>query len=1196
LLPLGQRLAFVALWTLILTVPLGGQKYALAQEKAPLQEIPAPAPESPPATAEKPVATAGSPEAKTEAPPAQPEDASTPSSVAAEHIPANAPVVEQPPVYYVRDKQGRLVPLLGFSSEEILEYLQQKKSGQLPLAAPKQYSLEQLVITGQAHGDHVELTADYKIHLDNADGVNVPLLNSGAVLQEPIAFHGDAEHQLQFDSATGSYTLRLRGAAGSEQHVSLKLVAPLKSLAAQYRLEINLPTAAASRFTLLAPQAPIELVSHAGCTMAEVKPLTDIAVPTNSAPPTQQQHNRSEITLWGLGGALSLAWQEQTAGSAAAVLEATGQVFAQIDSRSVQFDALLTVRGFGAQFDKFHVKLPPGAQLTGGAPLGANYTLTATAQPNVTPPTGAGSPLNADPSTGNNPQTPPGEQSDAQWVEVQLAQPTSEPVDVHIQAERAYDVTKPNQTLELAGFEIQEAAPHRQWGHLAVAVVGDWQLGWTERNRVRQIAELPEPLQRKGVVAGFEYFGQPASLTARVMPRRTRISVEPEYVYLVQPRQLKLEARLKYTIRGAKTSTLEIALPGWELDDWGPSDMVDVNAAPPNHAASFAVPLLQATSGEFEITLKAHRDLPANTSRVEISLPLPTADVIGPALVALVPADNVRLRARDDELQGLVHPSVPPRLTLPSREQAPLLYRGEQPQATFVGDLEQLPQAISAAVHSELKLKRDVVSVEQQFTYRIEHEPAVGLTFDVPPSLLANAQLAWSIDGQTLTASAPGPNSADSKNTRLVVSLPEPRVGQFQIVAQYQIPLSQSVADQTDPLHGRLVVPLAMPTIPTLDYNRVTVNGESASRVQALDDAWTVAEEPLEATFTGKPPALQLTASQPTPLVTLACRPESTGQLAATVVERAWLQTWLSGLVRQDRAVYRFSTSSDQLALSLPAGVTAANLELQLDHRQLSPAAAANGTLTVKLPPGAEDQQHVLELRYQVENVTPGSHTIETNLPRLPDGVWVQRLYWQLVLPSDEQLLSSPPELTPEFTWQWSGLGWSRKNSWDQPELEKWVSATPEDALPQATNRYLFSTLGSTPKIVVRWAARWQIVLGASAAVLVVGLLLMYLPLSRRPWILFAAGVVLVALSVAMPDAALLLAQAAVLGCMLIFLAGWLKRIVARRRTAGKIVPAGGSSIVERSSLQRKVRPLEFAGAASTSTQGIIDLPAADSH
>ncbi len=232
---------------------------------------------------------------------------------------------------------------------------------------------------------------------------------------------------------------------------------------------------------------------------------------------------------------------------------------------------------------------------------------------------------------------------------------------MRIQAERAYDVTKSNVNLELAGFEVVEAAAHRQWGHIAVAVVGDWRIAWGSRARVRQVAELPAQLQRQAVVAGFEYFGQPASLMARVVPRQTRISVDPQYLYTIDARQLQLDARLKYNIRGAKTSNLEIAIPGWEIDAVGPTDLVDANAGLSNRATSTIVPLAQPTSGEFELLITAHRNLPPNTSRLQITVPAPMADVVAPAVIALLPADNVRLRPRDNELQGLVHPSIAPR-------------------------------------------------------------------------------------------------------------------------------------------------------------------------------------------------------------------------------------------------------------------------------------------------------------------------------------------------------------------------------------------------------------------------------------------------------------------------------------------------------------------------------------------------------
>ena len=136
-------------------------------------------------------------------------------------------------------------------------------------------------------------------------------------------------------------------------------------------------------------------------------------------------------------------------------------------------------------------------------------------------------------------------------VEVQFAKRTVGPVEVRLSTKRAGDTAaRGDNWLELAGFEFPEAA--RQWGTIAVSVAGDWQVLWGASRGVRQIDQLPEALRRKDVTAGFEYFAQPSSLMARLVPRKTRIGVEPEYVVLVDSDQVRLEARLRYTVRGAQ--------------------------------------------------------------------------------------------------------------------------------------------------------------------------------------------------------------------------------------------------------------------------------------------------------------------------------------------------------------------------------------------------------------------------------------------------------------------------------------------------------------------------------------------------------------------------------------------------------------------------------------------------------------------
>ena len=76
------------------------------------------------------------------------------------------------------------------------------------------------------------------------------------------------------------------------------------------------------------------------------------------------------------------------------------------------------------------------------------------------------------------------------------------------------------------------------------------------------------------MVAAYEYANQPYSLTARLAPRKTRISVDPTYVLMVDRDVVRLEGKLKYAVRGAKIATLDVAMPGWELDEIGPDNLV----------------------------------------------------------------------------------------------------------------------------------------------------------------------------------------------------------------------------------------------------------------------------------------------------------------------------------------------------------------------------------------------------------------------------------------------------------------------------------------------------------------------------------------------------------------------------------------------------------------------------------------------
>jgi membrane protein implicated in regulation of membrane protease activity len=127
--------------------------------------------------------------------------------------------------------------------------------------------------------------------------------------------------------------------------------------------------------------------------------------------------------------------------------------------------------------------------------------------------------------------------------------------------------------------------------------------------------------------------------------------------------------------------------------------------------------------------------------------------------------------------------------------------------------------------------------------------------------------------------------------------------------------------------------------------------------------------------------------------------------------------------------------------------------------------------------------------------------------------------------------------------------------------------------------------------------ARWQIVLAASALVLGIGLLLIYLPVLRGAGTLFGLAVASLAVAMWLPDAAVLFSQAAVLGIVLALISGFLHRAISRRRSRGIVVTSKPSSVIERTASPSKSRAPELVGAASTlSAPGATDVPAADQN
>ena len=433
-------------------------------------------------------------------------------------------------------------------------------------------------------------------------------------------------------------------------------------------------------------------------------------------------------------------------------------------------------------------------------------------------------------------------------------------------------------------------------------------------------------------------------------------------------------------------------------------------------------------------------------------------------------------------------------------------------------------------------------------------------------------------------------NSSGSTQKR--IDLGEAHIGRHVLTVRYPIALAKLNAENL----AELAIPLVMPADGDLTENRVEVIASPSIELETRGGPWTVApgdSAPGDSLDHNPGIALGLLAKQRTEQVKLAARLGGNNLSGATEVKRAWIQTQLtgsqsaSGSARQDRAVFLFTSTQKQLRLSVPGGVAADEVEILLDGERVTARPTGNGQLLINLSPDANHRDHVLEVSLHTSGPpVRGQMTLE--VPSLGPDVWVRRLYWQLVLPSNEHVFVSPQGFTPEYAWDWDGYAWGRKPLLSESELADWVTGyngAGTFAHPGA-NQYLFSSLGPVENCELRTADRTWIVLCASGAALVLGLLLIYVPVSRHPATLLATAMVLLCVGMLYPEPMLLVAQAASLGLALTLIAGLLQRSVVRRRR-GTIMMEASSSIMDTGSTQTQYPPALSGGPASTQSAAI---------
>lgn len=995
--------------------------------------------------------------------------------------------------FLLRDGKGNLVPVLGMTFEEFEQLLRLKKGVADP--APPAYSLDSLRLEGTVEGSRANLKVAAKVRLRHDGWVRIPLRMPRAVLRKAPEYDGPGEHFVRYEEPDG-YALWLSGQGDASHTVTLEVSLPVASLGGESRLNVILPRATESSLKLLVPLAGAEASLDGGSEGL-----------LSSAPAGEQ----TEITALGIGGELSLHWQAAQGASASELaLEASGQITVSVEGRQrISSDARLIVRSDRGEFDTFRVRLPPGMAFVPGAATGYKATVVET------------------------PSAPDAGQS-ATVVEIKLDRPATGPLEVRLLAALAAPSSGADSSakpIEPARFEVLSAIAQR--GTVDFKVNGDWLLTWSPDATTRRVDPAAAGNGAKGVVARFEYDQQPCGLQVKVEPRPTRIAVEPTYVVYVEPTLVRLEATLKYRMRGAAAQSLPLDLKDWIFAKVEPETIVEVESLDPT-ARMLTLPLRDGmATGEFEIRLTAHRLLAEGARDLALTLPRPAADVVTPASVVVVPADNIELTPKPREMAGLIADTQPPAVPLPPRQQTPLAYRdlGVAGEARFAWQMNVRTRQSTVAAAAELEFAERLVKIQQRLSYRVLYEPQRSFTLQVPRDLLVRSDL------QVLLGAEPLPlvpltesDSESSRMARVQVTAPEAQIGPCELVVQYSLPLPRLAAGESTTMAVPLVIPDEAVDQAALGQT-VTARWSDDLQVQFQPATGTGESAPtIEATAAGE---LKATAGGLNYPWRFALRTSDPAQSSRLVVRKLWIQTILAGDLRQERAAWQLSGGSQPLRISLPPGAELRG-DVAVNGQQVVDWRREEDQLIVPVPPAAGNL--VVEVWYTISarSSRPLASLTELAPPTLLGAGHARECYWQVCLAGSEHLVTEPPGFTPELAWSWRGTFWDRSGTRNQQSLEKWIGASEQTPIPAELNSYLFSAFRSPPKLQAVVVSRSVLLWSIGLLVLVIGLMLLHVRALRRPSVLLVLAVVLAAAGLSWPASALVVAQVAAVALLVL--------------------------------------------------------------
>jgi hypothetical protein len=968
-----------------------------------------------------------------------------------------------------------------------------------------EYSITSITLEGLAKDDgSAALTATIAIQINrDATWLRIPLdLNEATLTGHEYKGEGTATPDDKFTRETG-YHWWLRGKGNHT--LTLWMIVPIKKQLPKRRLQLTIPATAVSRLKL---QVPIERLSTTVLPKGAWVKTTSLAkLGTN-------------LEVQGLGRRLDVSWEplaEQ--GPVETVLWSKTAVRVELTGESVVLEATQQIRAVQGTFSKVNVRLPAGFELLDvEGKAYSEHQLVAGTHATVT-----------------------------------LSEQTKGPIELTWTLVAPFPGSGGKLTLE--GFETDRA--RRQTGELAISGLDGFRITRREKeDRYVRRMNVADLVNGERATTAYSFMKQPFRLVLDLQEIEPGFTVKPKLRLRMSPERAQLDASFTFQVYRGAVPEIVVHWPnavkeGWNIETVGPPELLNRDQANERlEDGILRIPLLRRKTGMFELQLKASCPITADEN-VPLSLPYVEALPRQPTILNLLAAENIEVElsqtgtngGRLPAINGTGLESLPEEL----RSLFRATYRIDEPENELTSKVVVHERDIATRTAAHIELDGKKLLVTQRITYDVAFERLAQVLLLVPNELGKRVRFTLGED-VVLSPNSTPLDEGTFNEVRLI--LPEPRIGEFDIVARFTIDVAKV------PTRGNSIS-LALPFVQSSDSPLTSTrlewdNGGGLEVVPADEKAWEAQPDSNGASVwlaqgTSRSALLKLSDSIHKWTQDFKVRKA----LIRTVVDS-------SGVARS-RAQFRIEGAVSAVSLILPPGRIALDAAWW-GPRQLTPAEitvldADRGFLRFKDSTIPAAGPHLLTVDFHSTTAAPlqWSRPHQLVAPRFTPGVWVEESIWQVSLPGNQLLFTQPAEYTPEYRWQRRGLLWSRQPlaTHTGPELDEWIGTAggPAEGFEIAPgNSYRFSRFGPAASLSCRTMSFPMVVFLGAGLSLAAGFLLLYVPLTRNVLTFLFIAFAVSAIALWFPAPVELLLQPAVLGLLLAVVAASINSAMRREK------------------------------------------------